>query len=135
MHATNKLQFKNLSHKLAIDFNFAQNHARTSLNTTMRASLLDGMANTGMVELGEVQLTTYLAEKTFTGQPSFQNEYLPRNKKKLGLFALIYLQNSSLSNLCDFIAQNLTKQILISYAMDQIFALFHIIYMNYMQRE
>ncbi|XP_028110027.1 uncharacterized protein LOC114308612 [Camellia sinensis] len=31
------------------------------------------MANTGMVELGEVQLATYLAEKTFTGQPSFQN--------------------------------------------------------------
>ncbi|THG20302.1 hypothetical protein TEA_015445 [Camellia sinensis var. sinensis] len=38
-----------------------------------KASLLDGMANTGMVELGEVQLATYLAEKTFTGQPSFQN--------------------------------------------------------------
>ncbi|CAL5362239.1 unnamed protein product [Camellia sinensis] len=31
------------------------------------ASLLDGMANTGMVKLGEVQLATYLAEKTFTG--------------------------------------------------------------------
>ncbi|CAL5441650.1 unnamed protein product [Camellia sinensis] len=31
------------------------------------------MANTGMVELGEVQLATYLFEKTFTGQPSFQN--------------------------------------------------------------
>ncbi|CAL5362294.1 unnamed protein product [Camellia sinensis] len=26
-----------------------------------------------MIELGEVQLATYLAEKTFTGQPSFQN--------------------------------------------------------------
>ncbi|CAL5441736.1 unnamed protein product [Camellia sinensis] len=37
------------------------------------ASLLDGMANTGMVELGEVQLATYLFEKTFTGQPSFHN--------------------------------------------------------------
>ncbi|CAL5444890.1 unnamed protein product [Camellia sinensis] len=36
-------------------------------------SLLDGMANTGMVELGKVQLATYLAEKAFTGQPSFQN--------------------------------------------------------------
>ncbi|CAL5441656.1 unnamed protein product [Camellia sinensis] len=33
------------------------------------------MANTGMVELGEVQLASYLAEKTFTGQPSFQNGY------------------------------------------------------------
>ncbi|XP_028091271.1 uncharacterized protein LOC114291614 isoform X3 [Camellia sinensis] len=31
------------------------------------------MANTRMVELGEVQLATYLFEKTFTGQPSFQN--------------------------------------------------------------
>ncbi|CAL5444861.1 unnamed protein product [Camellia sinensis] len=31
------------------------------------ASLLDGMANTGMVEFGEVQLATYLAEKTFIG--------------------------------------------------------------------
>ncbi|CAL5441612.1 unnamed protein product [Camellia sinensis] len=39
----------------------------------IQSSLLDGMANTGMVELGEVQLATYLAEKTFTGQPSFQN--------------------------------------------------------------
>ncbi|CAL5362291.1 unnamed protein product [Camellia sinensis] len=36
-------------------------------------SLLDGMANTGMVKLGEVQLASYLAEKTFIGQPSFQN--------------------------------------------------------------
>ncbi|CAL5362284.1 unnamed protein product [Camellia sinensis] len=39
------------------------------------SSLLDAMANTGMVELGEVHLATYLFEKTFTGQPSFQNEY------------------------------------------------------------
>ncbi|CAL5444895.1 unnamed protein product [Camellia sinensis] len=37
------------------------------------ASLLDGMANTGMVELREGRLVTYLFEKTFTGQPSFQN--------------------------------------------------------------
>ncbi|THG10758.1 hypothetical protein TEA_010666 [Camellia sinensis var. sinensis] len=36
-------------------------------------SLLDGIANTGMVELGEVQLATYFAEKTFTRQHSFQN--------------------------------------------------------------
>ncbi|GFZ03571.1 DNAJ heat shock N-terminal domain-containing protein [Actinidia rufa] len=36
-------------------------------------ALLDGVVNTGMVELGEVQLATYLSEKTFTGQPSFQN--------------------------------------------------------------
>ncbi|CAL5441722.1 unnamed protein product [Camellia sinensis] len=37
------------------------------------SSLLDSMANTGMVELGEVQLATYLAEKIYTKQPSFQN--------------------------------------------------------------
>ncbi|KAI7985531.1 hypothetical protein LOK49_LG14G00648 [Camellia lanceoleosa] len=43
------------------------------LESASFASLLDGMANTGMVELGEVQLATFLAEKTFTGQPSFQN--------------------------------------------------------------
>ncbi|CAL5444875.1 unnamed protein product [Camellia sinensis] len=39
----------------------------------LAVSLLDGMANTGMVELGEVQLATYLFKKTCTGQPSFQN--------------------------------------------------------------
>ncbi|KAF8399510.1 hypothetical protein HHK36_015377 [Tetracentron sinense] len=37
------------------------------------ASLLDGVASTGMVEVGEVQLTTYLAEKKSTGQPFFRN--------------------------------------------------------------
>lgn len=37
------------------------------------AALLDGLANTGLVELGEVQVAKYLAEKTFTGQPSFPN--------------------------------------------------------------
>lgn len=36
-------------------------------------SLLDDVANTGMVELGEAQLATYLAEKRPTGQPFFRN--------------------------------------------------------------
>ena len=36
-------------------------------------ALLDGVVNTVIVELGEVQLAKYLSEKTFTGQPSFQN--------------------------------------------------------------
>ncbi|XP_077213966.1 DNAJ heat shock N-terminal domain-containing protein isoform X2 [Tasmannia lanceolata] len=37
------------------------------------ASLLDGVASTGMVELGESQLATYLAERRSTGQPFFRN--------------------------------------------------------------
>ncbi|KAI3907609.1 hypothetical protein MKW98_016253 [Papaver atlanticum] len=36
-------------------------------------SLVDGIANTGMVELGESDLATYLAERTSTGQPFFRN--------------------------------------------------------------
>ncbi|CAH9092656.1 unnamed protein product [Cuscuta europaea] len=34
--------------------------------------LLDGVANTGMVELGDAQLATYLAEKRSSGQPFFR---------------------------------------------------------------
>lgn len=34
--------------------------------------LLDGVANTGMVELSNAQLTTYLAEKKPSGQPFFR---------------------------------------------------------------
>ncbi|KAJ0105217.1 hypothetical protein Patl1_18786 [Pistacia atlantica] len=37
------------------------------------AALLEGIANTGMVELGEVQLATYLAERKPTGQFFFRN--------------------------------------------------------------
>ncbi|XP_040988911.1 uncharacterized protein LOC121236527 isoform X1 [Juglans microcarpa x Juglans regia] len=36
-------------------------------------ALLDGVANTGVVELGDVQLAAYLAEKKPTGQPFFRN--------------------------------------------------------------
>ncbi|XP_028119692.1 uncharacterized protein LOC114317181 isoform X8 [Camellia sinensis] len=55
-------------------FSFGSDRSAQFYNNWKKiASLLDGMANTGMVELGEVQLATYLAEKTFTGQPSFQN--------------------------------------------------------------
>ncbi|KZV56529.1 hypothetical protein F511_16128 [Dorcoceras hygrometricum] len=35
-------------------------------------SLLDGVANTGVVELGDVQLAVYLAEKKSSGQPFFR---------------------------------------------------------------
>ncbi|XP_058228368.1 uncharacterized protein LOC131336513 isoform X1 [Rhododendron vialii] len=47
--------------------------AQFASNWERIAALLDGVANTGLVELGEVQLAKYLAEKTFTGQPSFPN--------------------------------------------------------------
>lgn len=36
-------------------------------------ALLDGVANTGVVELGDVQLAAYLAEKKPMGQPFFRN--------------------------------------------------------------
>lgn len=36
-------------------------------------TLLDGVANTAVVELGEAQLAAYLAEKKPTGQPFFRN--------------------------------------------------------------
>ncbi|XP_028074806.1 uncharacterized protein LOC114277149 [Camellia sinensis] len=67
-------KFENSKALLIQVFSFGSNRsAQFSNNWKKIASLLDGMANTGMVELGEVQLATYLAEKTFTGQPSFQN--------------------------------------------------------------
>lgn len=37
------------------------------------AALLDGVANTGAVELGEVQLAAYLAERKPTGQLFYRN--------------------------------------------------------------
>lgn len=37
------------------------------------AKLLDGVASTGMVELGEPHLPSYLAERRSTGQPFFRN--------------------------------------------------------------
>ncbi|KAJ0790009.1 putative protein-disulfide reductase [Helianthus annuus] len=37
------------------------------------ASLLDGIANTGMIEVGDLKLATYLSEKKYTGAPFFRN--------------------------------------------------------------
>ncbi|MQL99722.1 hypothetical protein Taro_032450, partial [Colocasia esculenta] len=37
------------------------------------ANLLDGVAKTGIVELGEDQLASFLAERRSTGQPFFRN--------------------------------------------------------------
>ncbi|KAI3820850.1 hypothetical protein L1987_08400 [Smallanthus sonchifolius] len=37
------------------------------------ASLLDGIANTGMIEIGDLKLATYLSEKKYTGAPFFRN--------------------------------------------------------------
>lgn len=36
------------------------------------ASLLDGVANTGIVELDEVEFASFLAERRSTGQPFFR---------------------------------------------------------------
>ncbi|XP_024976391.1 uncharacterized protein LOC112514274 isoform X1 [Cynara cardunculus var. scolymus] len=37
------------------------------------ASLLDGIAQTGMIEIGDLKLATYLSEKRYTGAPFFRN--------------------------------------------------------------
>ncbi|KAL8244129.1 hypothetical protein R6Q59_010387 [Mikania micrantha] len=37
------------------------------------ASLLDGIASTGMIEIGDLKLATYLSEKKYTGAPLFRN--------------------------------------------------------------
>lgn len=45
------------------------------LNSWKRiANLLEGIAETGMVELGDVQVAAYLAEKKYTKQPFFRND-------------------------------------------------------------
>ncbi|XP_042502470.1 dnaJ homolog subfamily C member 16 [Macadamia integrifolia] len=54
------------------------------------AGLLDGVAGTGMVELGEVELATYLAERRSTGQPFFRN----------GLPSLVAFPPGCRSSLC-----------------------------------
>ncbi|CAL5441762.1 unnamed protein product [Camellia sinensis] len=61
-------KFENSKALLIQVFSFGSDRsAQFSNNWKKIASLLDGMANTGMVELGEVELATYLAEKTFSG--------------------------------------------------------------------
>ena len=40
---------------------------------TTAVTLLDGVANSGMVELGDVRLAAYLAEKKPSGHPFFKN--------------------------------------------------------------
>lgn len=50
--------------------------SRTSLFSwipLLLASLLDVVANTGVVELGEKELAIYLADKSSTGKPFFRN--------------------------------------------------------------
>lgn len=37
------------------------------------ANLLEGIAETGMVELGDAQVAAYLAEKKYNGRPFFRN--------------------------------------------------------------
>lgn len=38
-----------------------------------QVNLLEGIAKTGVVELGDVKLAAYLSEKRSTGQPLFRN--------------------------------------------------------------
>ncbi|MCL7025101.1 hypothetical protein MKW94_015262, partial [Papaver nudicaule] len=57
---------------------FFSNWKKISNNNTCKwmyspDNLLDGFAKTGMVELGENRLATYLAKRTPTGQPFFKN--------------------------------------------------------------
>ncbi|PSS07931.1 DnaJ subfamily C member 10 like [Actinidia chinensis var. chinensis] len=67
-------KFENAKALLLQVFSFGSNRCEQFSNSWKKIdALLDGVINTGMVELGEVQLATYLSEKTFTGQPSFQN--------------------------------------------------------------
>ncbi|KAL2516026.1 DNAJ heat shock N-terminal domain-containing protein [Forsythia ovata] len=47
--------------------------AQFSANWKRIVNLLDGVANTGTIELGDVQLAAYLAEKKSSGQPFFRN--------------------------------------------------------------
>ncbi|KAK7354148.1 hypothetical protein VNO80_19606 [Phaseolus coccineus] len=51
----------------------SENCAQFSKSWNKIASLLDVVANTGVVELGEKELATYLADKRSTGKPFFRN--------------------------------------------------------------
>ncbi|KAB1216739.1 hypothetical protein CJ030_MR4G003863 [Morella rubra] len=54
-------------------FSFGSKRCAQFLDVWKRiAALLDGVANTGAVELGDLQLAAYLAEKKPTGQPFFR---------------------------------------------------------------
>ncbi|KAM7480047.1 hypothetical protein LguiA_028260 [Lonicera macranthoides] len=65
---------ENSSSLLVQVFSLGSNRCAQFFNNWKRiANLLDGVANTGMVELGDVKLATYLAEKKYTGQPFFRN--------------------------------------------------------------
>ncbi|XAR50029.1 Protein-disulfide reductase [Bertholletia excelsa] len=67
-------KFENGKALLVQVFSFGSNRCAKFSNKWKRiAALLGGVANTGMVELGDVPLATYLAQKSFTGQPFFQS--------------------------------------------------------------
>lgn len=55
-------------------YSLGSNSCRQFSNDWKRiATFLEGVANTGMVELGDARLAAYLAEKKPTGQPFFRN--------------------------------------------------------------
>ncbi|KAK9080433.1 hypothetical protein SSX86_000191 [Deinandra increscens subsp. villosa] len=55
-------------------FSVGSSHCAQFSNSWKRiAGLLDGITNTGMVEIGDLKLATYLSEKKYTGVPFFRN--------------------------------------------------------------
>ncbi|KAL3528409.1 hypothetical protein ACH5RR_007731 [Cinchona calisaya] len=67
-------QFESTKALLIQVFSFGSNHCANFSNIWKRiVTLLDGVANTGMVELGDAHLAAYLAEKKTSGQPFFRN--------------------------------------------------------------
>ncbi|KAI3454694.1 hypothetical protein Pfo_011357 [Paulownia fortunei] len=55
---------------------FGSNRCAQFATTWKRiVNLLNGVANTGVVELGDVQLAVYLAEKKSSGQPFFRSDF------------------------------------------------------------
>lgn len=67
-------QFDSTKALLIQVFSFGSNRCANFSNNWKRiVTLLDGVANTRMVELGDVRLAAYLAEKRPSGQPFFKN--------------------------------------------------------------
>ncbi|XWS47997.1 hypothetical protein CRYUN_Cryun13aG0034000 [Craigia yunnanensis] len=66
--------FSSLSNITVEVYSSGSNHSGRFANSWKRiAALLNGVANIGMVELGEIQISSYLAERKPTGQFFFRN--------------------------------------------------------------
>lgn len=58
-------------------------------------TLLDGVANTGVIDLADVQLATYLAEKRSGGVPYFRHGKYLNKQNGLANITLSFLKNAS----------------------------------------